>query len=116
MVASVLCCIHPDHDDPNASMYTVNRVRKSICQVKIGPCLRGRGMPELQIFVKCYLLLMHILLTLAKIRLAWFPNTSISLFVVKTLLLVTDQLDQKKHENVGKTENVDMLCVVGFTI
>ena len=57
-----------------------------------------------------------LLSTLAKIRLAWFPNTSISLFIVKTLLLVTDQLDQKKHENVGKTENVDMLCVVGFTI
>ena len=71
-------------------------------------------MPELQIFVKCYLLLMHILLTLAKIRLAWFPNTIISLFIVKTLLLVTHQLDQKKHENVGKTENVDMLCVVGI--
>ena len=31
-------------------------------------------------------------------------------------MLVTHQLDQKKHENVGKTENVDMLCVVGFTI
>ena len=46
----------------------------------------------------------HALVTLTEIRLAWFPNTSVSVFIAKTLLLATHQLDQSKHESVGKQE------------
>ena len=68
-----------------------NYVTKSLVYLIIHPhykltmcCFTIPQSNQQQIFVRWYLLLLHVLVTVTEIRLTLFPNTSVSVFIAKT--------------------------------